>query len=117
MDCGQGIFVKDITSIYAYRFFAQCGGRFLVVAANPADYRNGYMLPDWKAVLRELVALAVPAKLTERLMTVELVGNRSLYVGFPLSFPLSVAGLADLFGVPADEIRAQLEDLAVNTDG
>jgi hypothetical protein len=115
MDCGETIFVKDFYGNFAARFITDCHGRFMTIT-HGMDPRNGYILPDWKAVLRELVARTVPAKLIEKTMQVE--GSRAgTYVSWPLTYPLSVSGLAQLFGVDAGEIRAQLEDLAVVADG
>lgn len=111
MNCGEAVIVKDNNGAYDCRFIAQCGGRFLLISRT-GDYRNGYILPDWQAVLRELVALAVPAKLLEKIMAAESTGS-GLYVNVPLTYPLSATLLAGLFGVDPDEVRAQLADLAV----
>jgi hypothetical protein len=115
MDCGETIFVKDISGRIAARFIADCHDRFMLIT-HGLDAYNGYILPDWKAALRELVSCAVPAKLIDKIMSVE--GTRAgTYVSWPLAYPLSVSGLAQLFGVDAAEVRAQLEDLAVAADG
>jgi len=113
VNCGEEIRVKDLSGSYAVRFIAQCHGRYLVLAYR--EFMNGWMLADWKAVLRELVALAVPAKLMEKTMTAE-SSSGGLYVNIPLTYPLSAKGLADLLGVPADEVKAQLDDLIVEAD-
>ena len=114
MNCGEAVTVKDQYGSYSVRFIAQCEGRFLQIT-HTGDYRNGYMLADWHGVLREIVAKAVPAKMIERIMTAE-SSAAGLYINVPLTYPLSVRGLADLLGVPADEVRAQLADLAVEVD-
>ncbi len=106
--------VKNFYGAYAVRFIAQCEDRFLMITSN-LDPRNGYMLADWKGVLRELIALAVPAKLLDKTMSAESTGT-GLYVAFPLTYPLSVDNFVNLLGVPAAEVRAQLADLAVQTD-
>lgn len=111
MNCGEAIFVKDFYGSIALRCIAQCHGRFMLIS-HTWDSRNGYLLPDWHGVLRELVALAVPAKLTEKIMNAESTAT-GLYVNIPLTYPLPVKGLADLLGVPVDDVRAQLADLAV----
>jgi hypothetical protein len=114
MHCGETIFVKDLYGTPARRYIAQCGDRFMVIS-HTADALNGQLLPDWKAVLRDLVAQAVPAKLTEKARIAETAGTGH-YTGFPLTYPLSAAGLADLLGVLPGEVREQLADLAVSTD-
>ena len=114
MKCGQEIHVKDFYGANAVRFRAQCDGLWLVIAYNPS-HLNGFVMPDWRAVLRELVALAVPAKLTERTMRASAIGTGT-YVDVPLSYPLSISGLARLLDAPADEVGAQLADLAVSVD-
>ena len=114
MRCGEAVFVRDINGSNVMRFIAQCEGRFMLIT-HSLDYRNGYLLSDWKGVLRELVAAAVPAKLIEKTMTTESTATK-LYVAFPLTYPLSVRGVADLFGVDASEVRDQLADLAVQVD-
>ena len=111
MECGQEIRVKDINGSNVMRFIAQCEGRFLLITWLP-DWRNGYMLPNWQAVLRELIAQAVPAKLTERLKTAESMAT-GLYVSFPLTYPLSAQELANLVGVPVADVRAELDDLTM----
>lgn len=83
-----------------------------MLISHNTDYRNGYMLSDWTTVLRELVAAAVPDKLTEHVKVAERVGNGS-YVSIPLTYPLSVKGLADLLGIAPDAVRECLSDLAV----
>lgn len=114
MKCGEAVHVRDFYGANHARFIAQCGGRFLAVT-NGLDYRNGMTLPDWRSVLRELVAMAVPAKLRDKTMTAEGAATGT-YVNIPLTYPLSVGGLADLLGVPAAEVRDQLADLAVAVD-
>lgn len=111
MNCGQAIDVKDFYGSYAVRFVAQCEGRFLTISYTVANI-NGYMLAGWQRVLRELVALAVPPKLTEKIMSAESVTSGQ-YVSFPIVYPLSAAQFSSLLGVPADEVKAELEDLAV----
>ena len=116
MKCGEAVFVKNVYGANVLRCIAQCEGRFMLIS-HTWDQRNGYLLSDWRGVLRELVALAVPAKLIEKTKRAEGTTASNSYVGFPLSYPLSVKSLADLLGVTADEIRAQLADLAVEVDG
>ena len=115
MKCGEVIYVKDPWGTFALRFIAQCGGRFMVISNSVTDYRNGYLLSDWHGVLREMVAQAMPAKLIEKAHTAESTAT-GLYANVPLTYPLSIPGLASVLGVPADEVRAQLADLAVQTD-
>lgn len=111
MKCGEAVHVRDFYGAGHARFIAQCGGRFLAVT-NGLDYRNGLTLPDWRGVLRELITMTVPAKLRDRTMTAESTATGT-YVNIQLTYPLSVGGLADLFGVPASDMRAELADLAV----
>jgi len=114
--CGEAVFVKDFYGAIVLRCIAQCEGRFMLVS-HTFDQRNGYLLSGWRGVLRELVALTVPAKLIEKTFTVESTAT-GLYVNIPLTYPLSVKGLAGLFGVPADEVWSELADLAVEvSDG
>ncbi len=115
MNCGEAIHVKDFNGSYVLRFIAQCEGRFLLISHNASDYRNGYILADWHAVLRELVASTVPAKLIEKILVAEATG-RGTYTSMPLTYPLSVKSMAGLLGVPADEVREQLSDLCVEVD-
>lgn len=111
MKCGEAIDVKDYYGAYAIRFIAMCEGRYLLISHSP-DHLNGYMMPGWQRVLRELVALAVPPKLIEKTRTAESSASGQ-YVSFPIVYPLSAAQLAALLGVPASEVKAELEDLAV----
>jgi hypothetical protein len=113
--CGQEIHVQDMYRATSVQFVAQCEGIFIIIAHHPASYLNGYRVVGWHAVLRELVALAVPAKLVDRTFTAESTASGQ-YVNVPLTYPLSVDGLARLLDAPADEVRAQLADLAVSTD-
>ena len=115
MKCGEAVFVKDIWGNATLRFIAQCEGRFMQIS-HSLDQPNGIILADWHGVLRELVAVTVPAKLIEKTRNAESTAT-GLYVNIPLTYPLSVNGLADLLGVPADEVREQLADLAVDVDG
>lgn len=114
MKCGQAIYVKDFYGSFVVRFIAQCEGRFLMIS-NGLDGRNGYRLADWRGVFRELIALAVPAKMIEKTRSVE-ASAFGPYVSFPLTYPLSVSNFVNLLGVPADEVRAELADLAVQAD-
>lgn len=114
MKCGQGVIVKDFWGAYTHRFIAQCEGRWLMISHNVLDGRNGYMLADWRGVLREMVAITVPAKMLEKARTIDAVASDDgLYLNFPLTYPLSVANFARLFGVSPDDVRAELSDLAV----
>lgn len=112
MNCGAEILVRNIHGTNEVRFIAQCEGRFLLISYG-GDWRNGYMLPDWRGVLRELVAMTLPAGLRERIRDVQSAGSGA-YSAFPLTYPLSARALADLLGVPVDEVRAELSDLAVD---
>ena len=113
MECGSELRVKDIYGANKFRFIAQCHGRFLVISHSLDYARNGNMLPDWGGVLRELVAVTVPAKMIEHQCTAEGIDERGLYVGFPLTYPLSVSGLAALLHTSTDNIAGHLADLAV----
>lgn len=114
MDCGTEIRVRDAFGNHAARFIAMCGDRFMLITYGP-DPRNGFVLPDWRAALRELIALAVPAALIEKTRYAESAGA-GRYVGFPLTYPLSASGLAQLLDTDPDDVRDQLADLAVPTD-
>ena len=114
MKCGQEVRVKDPFGSVVVQFIAQCDDMFIIIARAPS-YLNGYRVVGWQAVLRELIPLAVPAKLIERRHDAE--GTASgMYVHVPLTYPLSVGGLAKLLDAPVDEVRAQLADLAVDVD-
>lgn len=115
MECGQQIEALDMYGAIRMRFIHMCGGRFMVIS-NGLDWRNGYLLADWRGVLRELVTLSVPAKMTDRIYTARSAASGP-YVAFPLSYPLSAANFAMLLEVPADDVRAELTDLAVQLDG
>lgn len=108
------ILIRNIYGANEVRFIAQCGDRFLMIS-HSNDPRNGFMLADWTQVLREVVALAVPAKMTERFKTAESQISGT-YSSMNLTYPLHAPSLAALLGVPADEVRSQLADLAVDTD-
>jgi hypothetical protein len=114
LKCGDEIMVKDQFGTYVYRFIAQCGGRFITI--NSGGFLNGYLLPDWHGVLRELIAKTVPAKLVERRHDAQSSAGGQ-YHHVPLTYPLSAKEMADLLGVPVAEMRDQLADLAVETDG
>jgi hypothetical protein len=107
--CGEEIRVRDAFGAPVLRFIAQCQGRWIVISSL-LDGRNGYLLPDDDAVIRELVCLTVPAALTDKVRVAEASpGGR--YAAIPLSYPLSVRGIADLFGIEdAGRVRAQLKD-------
>lgn len=112
MKCGEEIQVRDLSGSNVMRFIAQCHDRYLLIMSSPLDYRNGYMLHGWAPVLRELIAVAVPDKMTERIMMVQSAPS-GLYAAVPLTYPLSVRGLASVFGVDPDSVRAELENFAV----
>jgi|SRR5215469_4037627 len=114
MNCGEEIRVKDVYGSVAMRIVAQCHDRYLLIT-NQLDWRNGLMLAQWPDVLRELVAMTMPAALTERAKTVEGAPG-GMYVNFPLTYPLSVKGLADLLSVDVAEVRERLSNLAVSVD-
>lgn len=112
MKCGETIFIIDIDGSYRVRFVAQCGDRFLVVA-HTWDRLNGLMLSGWKAVLRELVGLAVPLTMTDKLQTAQSTAGGT-YVSVPLGYPLQASQLAALLGnVDTGEVLDALHDLAV----
>lgn len=115
MECGQQVEALDTFGAIRMRFIYMCGGRFMVIS-NGLDWRNGYLLADWRGVLRELVTFTVPARMTDRLYTAR-SAHSGPYVAFPLSYPLSAANFAALLGVPVDKVRAELIDLAVQLDG
>jgi hypothetical protein len=109
MKCGEEIQVKDIRGSYSIRFIAQCNGRYMVIAHPQYSYMNGYLLMDWKAVLRELIAVTVPAKLSDKMMAVESsAGN--MYHCIPLTYPLSIRGLAEVLGEDIEQVKAQVAD-------
>jgi hypothetical protein len=110
VNCGDTIYVRDLWGSNERRFIAQCHGRFLVIA--PTDHTNGFMLQDWRAVARELVALAVPVALTEKTRTVECHTDGG-YVSAQLTYPLSMRLIADLVGAPLEQVSELLADLIV----
>lgn len=114
MNCGEEIRVKDPFGAYRVRFIAQCHDRFLLIS-HTYDQNNGYMLSDWHGVLRELVALTVPAKMIEKTMNAESTTG-GMYNSIPLTYPLSAKSLAGILGADVDEVRGQLADLAVQVD-
>lgn len=114
MKCGSEIVVRDELGTYAHRFVAQCEGRYLMIS-NGLDRYNGMMLPDWRYLLRELVTLTVPDSLRNRARVAQSAGTGAAYVSFPLTYPLTVTDLARLIDVPADDVRRELADLAVQT--
>lgn len=114
MECGQEIRVKDLYGSNVMRFVAQCHDRFMLIS-HTYEQLNGYLLADWHGVLRELVAVTVPGKMIEKQKTAESTA-RGEYHNLPLTYPLSAKGLAGLLDAPEDEVRAQLDDLAVAVD-
>ena len=115
MKCGQEIRVKDPFGTIVLQFIAQCDNMFIIIARPAVSYLNGYRVFGWQALVRELIALVVPAKLTEKRHDAESTASGQ-YVHVPLTYPLSVDGLAKLFDAPPDEMRIQLADLAVQMD-
>jgi hypothetical protein len=111
VNCGQAIHVRDAYGAYVVRFIAQCEDRWLLISRG-FEPRNGYVLSSWRYVLRELIAMAVPAKLTEHVKSAESTGTQ-VFINVPLTYPLSAQSFADLLDVPVDEVRAVLEDAAV----
>ena len=114
MKCGQEIQVKDPWGASVVQFIAQCDDLFIIIARAP-PHLNGYRVVGWKPVLRELVALTVPAKLVDKRHDAQSTASGQ-YVHIPLTYPLSAAGLARLLDAPVDEVRAELADLAVAFD-
>lgn len=116
MKCGETIFVRDIDGSYRVRFIAQCGGRFLAVThcgTVTGTCLNGMILIDWKAVLRELVALAVPNSMIDKLQHVHTTAGGG-YVDLALGYPLQASQLAQVLGgADVDEVLDMLHDLAV----
>jgi hypothetical protein len=110
--CGETIFVRDWTGTYVMRFIAQCEGRYLLIS-HSLDPRNGFFLMGWRDVLHELVAQAVPAKLSaDKHLSAESQTAGS-YQNIMLTYPLSARTLAAVLGVPAVDVTAELDDLAV----
>ena len=107
-DCGQSIDLKDPYGSRSLRFIMQCHGQWLVINHMWGGLpHNGYLLHDWRAVLRELVAKTVPAKLAnERGLIAEGLAGGT-YESILLGWPLSAAS------EDADAVRHELEDLAV----
>jgi hypothetical protein len=115
VNCGEAVIVKDWNGTYVRRFIADCHGRFILIS-HGLEPANGFILADWQAVLRELVALAVPEKLREKALTAESQGT-GMYWSVFLTYPLSVRGLCGVLGASEDELRASLSDLAVQVTG
>jgi hypothetical protein len=115
MRCGQQVEVIDVYGACTVRLIAQCEGRFLLIS-HSWDRLNGMYLPDWHSALRELITLAVPGRMTEKIQRARSAAS-GLYVDIPLAYPLSAKGLADLLMADEAEVRAQLADLAVMMDG
>ena len=116
MECGQAVDLKDIYGQRPIRFVAQCGGRWLMISHSLTNPRNGYMFSDWRGVVRELVAMAVPRSLeTERGYRAESLAG-GLFHDIPLSYPLSVQGIAGVVGEDIEAVRELLADLAVQAD-
>jgi hypothetical protein len=112
MKCGEEIRIADMLGSVNTRFIAQCNGWFLVVDNKQNSYINGYRLPNWQSVMREMVAMTVPVALVEKTMYVE-SSTKGMYNRLPLSYPLSVKGLADILDVPGEEVSAELTDILV----
>lgn len=112
MKCGEEIRIIDINGSYVMRFGAGCNDQFLVIAGPAKSYMNGIILMSWKDVLREMICLTVPMKLERERYQAQSSTN-NMYHAVSLTYPLSAAQLADMFGVPAEEVQAQLRDWSV----
>jgi hypothetical protein len=113
--CGQEILVRDVFGQNAVRFIGQCGGRFMTIS-NIREPRNGYLLSDWRGVVRELVAMTVPASLRPDKGLDAMSHADGKYHHLPLSYPLSISGLAGLLGEDPVDVAALLKDLAVQAE-
>jgi hypothetical protein len=111
MKCGETVFVKDMFGSYAKRIVAQCDGRFMLITHGLDPY-NGNILHDWRQALDHLIMVTVPGKLLDKQMTAESHISGS-YINVPLAYPLPITPLAELFGLEPVQVRAYLEDLAV----
>jgi hypothetical protein len=120
--CGQAIEVIDFYGAPSITFHYVCqgapggDGHWLIVNRAMTWPPSGSLLQA-DAILRELVALAVPRKLTEHARTVRGTDSAGLYIGFPLTFPLPVGDLARLLRQSSEHVREQLSDMAVQADG
>lgn len=114
LGCGEAVEVRNAWNTTTVRFVAQCGGRFLVISNN-AQPVNGLMLHDWRAVVRQLVALAVPHSLQHMGQQARSLAG-GLYHDLMLTYPLSAAGLAALIGEDDGSVRDLLADLAVQAE-
>lgn len=116
LKCGEAIEVRDLLNTTVARYMAQCDGRFLLITYGAQPF-NGMLLMDWRAVLRQLVGRAVPAKLQyESAFSAQSMGS-GLFRHLVLAYPLPVSDLAGLLDEDLAEVRAVLNDLAVQTDG
>jgi hypothetical protein len=111
MRCGETVFVKDIFGSYAKRIVAQCDGRFMLITHGLDPY-NGNILHDWRQALDHLIIVAVPAKMIDKQYAAESHVNGS-YINVALAYPLPITPLAELFGLDPADVRAHLDDLAV----
>jgi hypothetical protein len=111
MNCGETVFIKDIFGSYAKRIVAQCGGRFMLITHGLDPY-NGNILMDWRQALDHLIMVTVPSKLLDKQMTAESHIGGS-YIMMPLTYPLPITAMAELFGLEPVQVRAYLDDLAV----
>lgn len=113
--CGEAIEVRDVMNTTVARYMAQCGGRFILIAYGAQPF-NGMLLMDWRAVLRQLVGRAVPAKLQyESGLSAQSMGT-GLFRHLMLAYPLPISELAGLLGEDPAEVRAVLDDLAVQSE-
>ena len=106
--------MKDWYGANAMQVLAQCDNLFLVIS-HQRDWLNGMRVVGWQAVLRELVALAVPRKLVDRTFIAESTASGQ-YVNVPLTYPLSAESLARLLDAPVSEVRAHLAEFIVPVD-
>ena len=103
--------MRDYFGANTVRFVAQHDGRYLSIS-HVSDYLNGHTHASWRSVLRELVSIAVPAKLTEKASICE-GSPGGVYYSFPLTYPLSVRSMAAIMSQPVEQVRAELDDMAV----
>lgn len=118
MDCGKAVEVTAQDGAMAVRFIAQCGGAFMVISNMVYQQwaRNGCLLADWRGVVRELVALAVPEPLGWDKAFYAGGAGDGLYHNLRLTYPLSVKELSGIVGEDVEAVRELLADLAVQAE-
>lgn len=108
MKCGEEIRLLDINMNHAARYVAMCDDRWMRISDTPGDFKNGWLMIGWKAVLHDIIPLTINNKPEHFAYSIQSRQERVI-----LMYPLSVSALARVFQVTPDEIGIELTDLLI----